>query len=62
MFCIDLALQQARDRQAALLRAAGAHGPRQHRVGALRRRIGTWIIRLGLGVRGGAVAQHARLA
>jgi hypothetical protein len=60
MLHIDLALDEARDRQAALRHPVCA--PRaSSRPNAVRRLLGVWIVRLGWAVAGGRAAA-ARLA
>lgn len=59
MVRIDLALEEARDRQAAL--RPSPRLPRTARPNALRRQLGVWIVRLGRAVAGHPAAR-ARLA
>ena len=60
MLRIDLALAEARDRQAALRQHARPF-PRRARSNAARRALGAWIVRLGR-VIAGRPATTARLA
>jgi hypothetical protein len=60
MLRIDLVLQEARDRQAAL-RPARRHAVLAARPNAIRRLVGGWLVRAGRVVAGHPTA-HARLA
>lgn len=51
MLRIELALQQAHDRQAALRRPASER-PHSRRPNAARRLVGAWLVRLGRAVAG----------
>ena len=59
MLRIDLVLQEARDRQAAL--RPSRRLARAARANTFRRRIGAWLVRAGRAVAGHPSA-HARLA
>lgn len=60
MFRIDVALHEARARQAALLRRASAEALTARRPATLRRHLGAWLVRTGRVVGGPSTANILR--